>query len=81
MKDKLEVLAGLKPRLASDAQKVPGSRVLDGQVTGVQQACGTTKKRMAGAKYLSDFIEDVKRSGLVAETIDKHGVKGVNVAP
>ena len=81
LKDKLEVLAGLKPRLASDAEKVPGSRVLDGQVTGVQQACGTTKKRVAGAKYLQDFIEDVKRSGLVAKTIDKHGVRGVNVAP
>ena len=35
----------------------------------------------AGAKYLQEFIEDVKRSGLVAKTIDKHGVKGVNVAP
>jgi polar amino acid transport system substrate-binding protein len=81
LNDKLEVLAGLKPRLTSDADKVPGSRVLDGQVTGVQQACGTTKKRIAGAKYLQEFIEDVKRSGLVAKTIDKHGVKGVNVAP
>jgi len=81
LKDKLEVLAGLKPRLTSDAEKTPGSRVLDGQVTGVQQACGTTKKRIAGAKYRQEFIEDVKRSGLVAKTIDKHGVKGVNVAP
>jgi polar amino acid transport system substrate-binding protein len=81
LKDKLEVLAGLKPRLTSDAEKTPGSRVLDGQVTGVQQACGTTKKRLAGAKYLQEFIEDVKRSGLVAKTIDRHGVKGVNVAP
>ena len=79
--NKLEVLAGLKPRLVSDAEKVPGSRVLEGQVTGVQQACGTTKKRAAGAKYLSEFIEDAKRSGLVAKTIDKHGVRGVTVAP
>jgi polar amino acid transport system substrate-binding protein len=81
LKQKLEVLAGLKPRLVSDAQKLPGSRVLEGQITGVQQACGTTKSRPAGAKYLGEFIEDVKRSGLVAKTIDKHGVKGVNVAP
>jgi polar amino acid transport system substrate-binding protein len=81
LKDRLEVLAGLKPRLTSDAEKTPGSRVLDGQVTGVQQACGTTRKRLAGAKYLQEFIEDVKRSGLVAKTIDRHGVKGVNVAP
>jgi polar amino acid transport system substrate-binding protein len=81
LKQKLDVLAGLKPRLVSDAQKLPGARVLDGQITGVQQACGTTKARVAGAKYLGEFIEDVKRSGLVAKTIDKHGVQGVNVAP
>ena len=47
----------------------------------MQQACGTTKARVAGAKYLHEFIEDVKRSGLVAKTIDKHGVRGVTVAP
>lgn len=81
LKQKLDVLAGLKPRLVSDAEKLPGARVLEGQVTGVQQACGTTKARVAGAKYLGEFIEDVKRSGLVAKTIDRHGVKGVNVAP
>jgi polar amino acid transport system substrate-binding protein len=81
LKQKLDVLAGLKPRLVSDAEKLPGARVLEGQVTGVQQACGTTKARIAGAKYLGEFIEDVKRSGLVAKTIDRHGVKGVNVAP
>ena len=81
LKNHLEALGGLKPRLVSDAEKLPGSRVLDGQVTGVQQACGTTKNRVAGAKYLHEFIEDAKRSGLVKKTIDKHGVRGVTVAP
>jgi polar amino acid transport system substrate-binding protein len=80
-KSKLEVLAGLKPRLVSDAEKLPGSRVLDGQVTGVQQAAGTHPSRKAGAEYLREFIEDVKRTGLVAKTIAKHGVRGVTVAP
>lgn len=81
LREKLDVLAGLKPRLVSDAEKLPGSRVLEGQVTGVQQALGTTKARAAGAKYLHEFIEDAKRSGLVAKTIDRHGVRGVTVAP
>ena len=81
VQERLEVLAGLKPRLVSDAEKLPGSRVLEGQVTGVQQAASTSKSRSTGAKYLSDFIEDIKRSGLVASTIEKHGVKGVTVAP
>ena len=78
---KLEVLSGLKPRLVTDAEKLPGSRVLDGQFTAVQQAIGTPKSREAGAKYLREFAEDAKASGLVAEAIARHGVRGVSVAP
>ena len=78
---KLEALGGLKPRLVADAEKLPGARVLDGQITGVQQAIGTPKARAAGAKYLQEFAADIKRSGLVARSIEKHAVRGVSVAP
>ncbi len=78
---KLEALAGLKPRLLTDVQKLPGARVLDGQFTGVQQAIGTPKSRAAAAEYLRQFVEDVKASGFVAEAIAKNGVEGVSVAP
>jgi len=81
MKDKLDVLAGLKPQLVRDAEKLPGSRVLEGQVTGVQQAVGVPKNRSAAAQFTREFVDEVKRSGLVAKTIEKHGVKGVTVAP
>lgn len=81
LREKLDALAGLKPRLSSDAEKLPGSRILEGQVTGVQQALGTKKGRDAGAAYLSEFVEEAKRSGLVARIIEKHGVRGVTVAP
>jgi polar amino acid transport system substrate-binding protein len=78
---KLDALAGLKPGLLADAPKIPGSRVLDGQFTAVQQSIGVPKKRSGAAKYLREFVEDAKRSGLVAQLVEKHGVKGVNVAP
>ena len=78
---KLEALAGLRPRLLTDVAKLPGARVLDGQFTGVQQAIGTPKSREAAAKYLRAFVEDVKASGLVAEAISRSGVVGVSVAP
>jgi polar amino acid transport system substrate-binding protein len=78
---KLDALAGLKPGLLADAQTLPGSRVLDGQFMAVQQSIGVPKTRAAGAKYLREFVEDAKRSGLVAQLVEKHGVKGVNVAP
>lgn len=78
---KLDALAGLRPGLIADAGKLPGSRLLDGQVTAVKQAIGTPKAREAGAKYLREFAEDVKASGFVAGLIEKHGVRGVSIAP
>jgi polar amino acid transport system substrate-binding protein len=78
---KLEALAGLKPKLVEEAERTPGSRVLDGQVTGVQQAIGAPKGRAAAAKFLREFADDVKRSGFVARAIERHGVRGVKVAP
>src|SRR5882724_5294793 len=78
---KLEALAGLKPRLLTDVQKLPGARVLDGQFTGVQQSIGTAKNREASAKFLRAFVEDVKAGGLVAQAISRNAVQGVTVAP
>lgn len=79
--EKLDALAGLKPRLLVDVEKLPGARVLDGQFTAVQQAIGTPKGRDAAAKYLRAFVEEVKASGLVAEAISRNAVHGVSVAP
>ena len=79
--DKLDVLAGLKPRLVTDAEKLPGSRVLEGRFSSVQQSIGTPQGRPAGAKYLREFTEDAKASGFVAKAIERHKVLGVSVAP
>ncbi|HEX2198530.1 MAG TPA: transporter substrate-binding domain-containing protein [Burkholderiales bacterium] len=81
VEQKLEALAGLKPGLMAEAQKLPGARVLEGQVTSVQQSIGAPKSRQAAARFLREFVEDVKRSGLVAQAVQKHGVKGIDVAP
>lgn len=78
---KMDALAGLKPALLAAAEKIPGSRVLDGRFTVVQQAVGTPKARAAGAKYLHEFVEDVKASGFVGRAIEKNGIRGVAVAP
>lgn len=79
--DKLEALAGLRPRLVKDHENLPGSRILDGRFTAVQQAIGTPKNREAAAKYLSEFVEEIKASGLVGKLIEKNGVRGLTVAP
>jgi polar amino acid transport system substrate-binding protein len=78
---KLDVLAGLKPRLVADLEKLPGSRMLEGRFMAVQQSIGAPKARDAAARYLREFVEDVKASGFIARAIETHGVRGVSVAP
>ena len=79
--DGLEALAGLRPRLVSDVQKMPGARILDGQYTAVQQAIGTARGNTQAAAFLAGFVEEAKASGLVARLIAQHGVQGLTVAP
>ncbi|MDX2159401.1 MAG: ABC transporter substrate-binding protein [Hyphomicrobiaceae bacterium] len=79
--EKLDVLAGLRPRLIDDVKKLPGARILDGQFSAVQQAIGTPRKNVAAAKWLAAFVEEAKASGFVQGLIDKHKVKGLSVAP
>jgi polar amino acid transport system substrate-binding protein len=78
--DKLDVLAGLKPRLLSDVEKLPGARILDGRFTAVQQAIGTGRRNAAAADFLRDFVEEAKAAGFVQSLIDKHKVRGLAVA-
>ena len=77
MRDKLDALAGLRPRLLSDVTKLPGARILDGQFTAVQQAIGTARKNAAGAAFLRSFVEEAKASGFVARLIERHKVRGL----
>jgi polar amino acid transport system substrate-binding protein len=80
VKEKLDALAGLKPGLIADAEKLPGARVLEGRFTAVQQGIGTPKARETAVPWLREFVEDVKSSGLVAALIEKHGIRGLTVA-
>jgi polar amino acid transport system substrate-binding protein len=81
MDDKLEALAGLRPGLLKDLEKHPELRILDGKFTAVQQAVGCNKPAAEGARYIAQFVENAKKSGLVASLIEKHKVKGLSVAP
>ncbi|MDX2316387.1 MAG: ABC transporter substrate-binding protein [Gammaproteobacteria bacterium] len=82
VEQKLEALAGLRPRLVDDVKNLQGARILDGKFTAVQQAIGTKPDRPAAIAFLRDFVEEVKASGFVAQLIEKHGVTGrLTVAP
>ena len=79
--EKMDALAGLKSQLEMDHEKLPGSRILPGRFTAVMQAAGTPRGHDAGARYLAEFIEEMKASGFVARAIEKHKIRGLTVAP
>jgi polar amino acid transport system substrate-binding protein len=78
---KVDVVAGVRQHLVAHAAQLPGSRVMDDRFMAIQQALGIPKGREGGAKYLREFIDDVKASGFVAQVIEKAGVRGVSVPP
>ena len=77
---RLEVLAGLRPRLLDDVKKIPGARLLDGRFTAVQQSMGVRKERAAAAAYLAAFAQEIKASGLLSTLIKRHGASGLTIA-
>lgn len=77
VREKLDVLSGLLPRLTQDVQRLPGARILEGRFTAIQQAIGTPRARAAGAAFLETFVAEIKASGLVARLIERHAVKGI----
>ena len=82
IEQKLDALAGLRPRLVKDVATLPGACLLEGKFSAVQQAIGTKPERKVGAAFLREFVEEAKASGLVASLIERHGVTGqLAVAP
>jgi polar amino acid transport system substrate-binding protein len=81
MTQQLDVAAGVRQQLDADARRLPGLRVLDGRFMVIQQAMATLPGRDAGLAYLNTFIEQMKSSGFIAESLASHHIDGAQVAP
>ena len=81
LKDKLEAAAGVKQPLLQFAKTNPNVRVMDGRFMAIEQAMGTPKGREAGARYLREFVEEMKASGFVARGLERSGQGDATVAP
>ncbi len=78
----LEVVAGIKQQLQADAARLPGLRLLPGRFMVIQQAMGLPKGRGAeAAAALTQYVEEMKLSGFVAQALARHGIQGAVVAP
>jgi polar amino acid transport system substrate-binding protein len=80
--EQLDVAAGVKQQLEADAAKVGGLRLLDERFMVIRQAMGVAKHRgEAASTELRAFVEEMKRSGFVADALARHGIQGASVAP
>lgn len=77
------VAAGVKQQLESDAQRYNGLRMLPGRFMVINQAIGTPKARKDFEKttaYLSSVIQELKTSGFITDSMNRHDVQGAKVA-
>ncbi len=81
-REQLDVLAGLRPALVTQQQKMEGATILENSFTAVQQSVGCKPGNPQAAAYLKDFINKSISNGLIESLIKKHGVTGrLSVAP
>lgn len=79
--NKLDVAAGVKQQLQADMRENAGLRLLQGNFMVIEQAMGIPKTRgTAAADELRSFVEEMKSSGFVMESLARHGIRGATVA-
>jgi polar amino acid transport system substrate-binding protein len=77
----LDAYAANRTRLIEIAAREPGLRVLPDNFYSVEQAIAVAKGNSAGLAIIDRFIAEARASGLTQSTIERAGIKGVDVAP
>jgi polar amino acid transport system substrate-binding protein len=68
-------------RLHGAVQKTPGLRLAADNFYGVEQSVIVPKGNAARLAIVEKFLEEARASGLIAESIARAGLVGVDVAP
>jgi len=78
----LEVAAGIRQPIIAFVAANPDVRLVEERFMAIRQAVGTTKaRRPETVEFLRDLVEELKKSGFVAESLRRAGVSGAAVAP
>ena len=82
VKEAYDVAAGVRQQLEADMKRFAGFRLLPGRFMVIQQAMGLPKSYgFEAAEFLRGYVEDMKSSGFVAQSLKRHGIEGASVAP
>jgi polar amino acid transport system substrate-binding protein len=67
--------------LTTLAEKIPGSRILDGGILNSTTAIAVPRNKPVALAYVTAFIEEEKASGAVRRSLDRMGLTASQVAP
>jgi polar amino acid transport system substrate-binding protein len=70
-----------RQRLTEALQNASGLRLLKDDLYGVEQTLIVPKGDQENLKAINQFIDDIRTSGFLQETIDRSGIIGIAVAP
>ncbi|MEZ5726479.1 MAG: transporter substrate-binding domain-containing protein [Paracoccaceae bacterium] len=70
----VEAIAGIRQAMEGEAEKRPGSRVLQPPFMEIRQAMAMPQGRPAASAALADFLAEALRSGRVGDILQSHGV-------
>jgi polar amino acid transport system substrate-binding protein len=73
---RIDAYATNKANLFEMSDRLPGSRVLDGQWGLERLSIAIPKGRDQGMAYVRKFVEDIKSEGLVARAAERAGLRG-----
>jgi len=76
-----DAYAGPRPTALDEADRLPGSRVLEDRFGIVNRVAVVPKGKAERLAYVSEFLEDAKASGLLQRMIEVHKLRGMRVAP
>jgi len=79
--NEIDAIALSRESLAGVALKIPGSRILDGGILNSSTAVAVPKGKPEALRYVSQFVEEAKASGLVRKSLDAMNLKNSQVAP
>jgi polar amino acid transport system substrate-binding protein len=72
----LDAFATNKPTLFEMSDAMPGARILDGRWGVEHVAVAIPKGRDSAMEYVRRFVEDVQSSGLLAQAMERAGLRG-----
>ncbi|WP_110654838.1 transporter substrate-binding domain-containing protein [Salinicola halimionae] len=83
VEQRLAAAAGVRQPLASYAAERLGYRVLDGRFTSIEQCMAVTKAQASDTvtRYIENFLDRMKQSGLVKRALAESGQDETQAAP